>query len=171
MSPAAPPRTPGAVAAARLLRARRVLALATLGADGPSISMAPFAWLGGDDACLVIHVSHLAAHTRNLLADPRCAALVTASPDDPQVSPLALERLSIDAHAQFPPRDGPRWPAAAQAYRDRIADSAPLFEFGDFHIALLRPLKARMVSGFAQAHSFHGSLLAAAMAAGPTGDG
>ena len=53
-----------------LLATQRVAALGTLGDDGvPFVSMVPFAVepLG---ATLVIHVSALAAHTRNLQVSP-----------------------------------------------------------------------------------------------------
>ncbi len=49
-----------------LLNAQRVGALGTLGDDGaPYVSMVPFA-IDQHHRCLVIHVSALAAHTRNL---------------------------------------------------------------------------------------------------------
>ena len=54
-----------------LLRGHRIAALGTLGEDGqPFVSMVPFA-VEPVSASLVIHVSGLAAHTRNLQTTPR----------------------------------------------------------------------------------------------------
>ena len=59
-----------------LLATQRVAALGTLGDDGlPFVSMVPFA-LESRSAGLVIHVSGLAAHTRNLQAAPQVSLLV-----------------------------------------------------------------------------------------------
>jgi hypothetical protein len=59
-----------------LLQTQRVAALGTLCEDGtPLVSMVPFAIEPGG-ACLVIHVSGLAAHTHNLQAAPAVSVMV-----------------------------------------------------------------------------------------------
>ena len=64
------------IALRTLLQTQRVAALATLDADGyPFVSMVPFAVEPGS-AQLVIHVSGLAAHTRNLQTTSRVSLLV-----------------------------------------------------------------------------------------------
>ncbi|MGA8392877.1 MAG: pyridoxamine 5'-phosphate oxidase family protein, partial [Burkholderiaceae bacterium] len=61
-----------------LITGRRVAALGTVDASDPAqtfVSMVPYAvWPGGP--AMVVHVSALAAHTRNLQAQPRASLLV-----------------------------------------------------------------------------------------------
>ena len=135
-----------------LLNTRRVAALGTLDARDPGlpfVSMVPFARLGAE-ACLVIHVSGLAAHTRNLLAHPQVSLLVTAAEADGE--PVhALPRVTFDAVAQLPERDSPAWTAARAAYLTRFPEAALMTELGDFMFVLLRPTGARQVAGFGAA--------------------
>ena len=63
------------VSLASLVRSRTVAALGTLHAGAPFVSMVPFAVLPEGDA-FVIHVSRLAAHTRDMIDDPRVSLLV-----------------------------------------------------------------------------------------------
>jgi putative heme iron utilization protein len=79
-----------------LLVAHRVAALGTLGDDGlPFVSMVPFA-VDPDSACIIIHVSGLAPHTRNLQKSPRVSLLV-----------MQAEVAGEPVHAL--PRPAPRW--------------------------------------------------------------
>src|SRR4051794_13388898 len=55
-------------ALARLLQTREIGALGTLHDGEPFVSMVPFAVL--PDAGFVIHVSRLAAHTKDMLVNP-----------------------------------------------------------------------------------------------------
>ena len=59
-----------------LLHTQRVAALGTLGDNGaPQVSMVPYA-IAPSCGCLVLHVSGLAAHTRNLQKAPAVSLLV-----------------------------------------------------------------------------------------------
>jgi heme iron utilization protein len=144
-----------------LLNTRRVAALGTLDAHDPTqpfVSMVPFARLGAE-ACLVIHVSALAAHTRNLLAHPQVSLLVMAGEADAE--PVhALPRVTFDAVAQLPARDSPAWAAARSAYLARFPEAEPMTELGDFMFVLLRPTTARQVAGFGAARSVDATELA-----------
>lgn len=57
-----------------LLAKQWAAALATLHGDKPAVSMVPFALL--PDGGFVIHVSRLASHTNDMLANPSVALLV-----------------------------------------------------------------------------------------------
>jgi putative heme iron utilization protein len=137
-----------------LLNTRRVAALGTLDARNPAqpfVSMVPFARLGAE-SCLVIHVSALAAHTRNLRAYPQVSLLVMAA--DADAEPVhALPRVTFDAVAELPERDSPGWNAARSAYLARFPEAEPMTELGDFSFVLLRPTSARQVAGFGAARS------------------
>jgi heme iron utilization protein len=137
-----------------LLNTRRVAALGTLDAQDsgqPCVSMVPFALLG-DESSLVIHVSALAAHTRNLLTHSQVSLLVTAA--DADAEPVhALQRVTFNAVAQFPEQGSPVWIAARGAYLARFAEAEPMTRLGDFRFVLLRPTSARQVAGFGAARS------------------
>lgn len=132
-----------------LLDAQSVAALGTLHDGAPYVSMTPYALLPGGHG-FVIHVSSLAAHTKDMLADPRVSLLVMAVPT-PDVAPQALARITIEGEAVRIPEEAPVHVAAKRAYLARFPSSAQTFELGDFSLFAIRPLSARFVGGFAQA--------------------
>ena len=141
----------------RLLRSlmfdTRVAALGTLQGGDPAVSMVPFAArVTAEGTQLVVHVSGLAAHTRNMAAHPAVSLLLMA-PDDPALMPQALPRLTLQGQAQtLHPGDPGR--AQAQAlYLARFPDAADLFEFADFQLVQITVTEARLVAGFARAHT------------------
>ena len=135
-----------------LLQARRVAALGTLCADGAAlVSMVPFA-IEPQRPCLVIHVSELAAHTRNLQATPRVSLLVMQS-EVPGEPVHALPRVTFDAVAQLPQRDSPLWLACRTAYLARFPEAEPMTQLGDFNFVAIEARGARQVAGFGSARS------------------
>lgn len=147
----------------RLLDEQTVASLATLHKGEPAVSMVPFV-LHGD--ALLIHVSALATHTRDLQAHPRVGLLVVAEAQH-GVPPQARPRLALQCDATLLPREGESYEAAKAAYLARFADAAITFELADFSIAVLRPVAVRLVAGFARAHSLVGEPLARWLAARP----
>jgi hypothetical protein len=147
----------------RLLDSQPVAALGTLHRDEPAVSMVPFVLrpAAGD---LLIHVSGLATHTRDLHEHPRASLMVMAAPS-PDVMPQALPRVTLQCDAVPLPRDGAddaaRYAAARADYLARFPDAAMMFELGDFVLVALRPRSARLVAGFGRAHGLVGDGLAA----------
>lgn len=137
-----------------LLRMRRTASLATLHAGGPAVSLVPWAALG-DGSALVVHVSRLAAHTQDMLADARVAVLIAAAEDSAPMS-QAVARLSIIARAEPVEPGSEIAEACAAAYFGRFPDAAPMAGFGDFGFFALRPERGRWVGGFADAHTLDG---------------
>src|SRR5262249_22613648 len=130
---------------------QRIASLGTLH-DGESyVSMVPFAMLA-DGPDFVIHVSALAAHTKDMLANPKVSLMVIA-PENAEVSPQATARLTIQGDAAPLDAADARHEKAKRAYLDRFPQSAQTFELGDFSIFLVRPRQLRFVGGFAQAKS------------------
>ena len=148
-----------------LLTGRRVAALGTLDADNPAlpfVSMVPYA-VWPDGPALVVHLSGLAAHTRNLEAHPRASLLVMAA--EAEAEPVhALARVTLDVVAETPPRDGDDWLAAGSAYLARFPEAIPMTALGDFRFVLLRPVGARQVAGFGAARTVDGAELARVLA-------
>jgi putative heme iron utilization protein len=135
----------------RLLAGRSVAALGTLHAGAPYVSMVPFALLE-DASAFVIHVSRLAAHTNDMLADPRVSLLVMEA-EQPGVSPQALPRATVLGRALELTADSADHARARNVYLKRFPSSAPMFELGDFSLFTITPDTVRWVAGFGQALS------------------
>ena len=134
-----------------LLRERSVAALGTLHAGAPYVSMVPYA-IAPDGSALLIHVSGLASHTKDMRADARVSLLVMQETGG-EASALALMRASIQGTAQEIAAAAPELPAFRAAYLARFPDAAPLFGFADFSLFVIRPESVRFVAGFGEAHS------------------
>lgn len=146
-----------------LLLDRAVGSLATLHEGRPFASMVPFAaTMIGGRLRLVLHVSGLAAHTRDMRSNPDVCLMIMA-PESPAVPAQALPRVSISGRAVFLKAEDPEYAALAAAYVGRFPDAAPLFEFADFSIVAIEPESARLVAGFARAVTLSADTLTAAV--------
>lgn len=152
LNPAASAMDPAQAQSLRgLLETQRVASLGTLHDDGPHVSMVPFALLSGG-AGFVIHVSQLAAHTKDMLGDARVSLLVIAPPS-PEIAPQAMARVTIQGHAVQCTEAAAVHAEAKQAYLSRFPESAPMFDFSDFSLFVIAPRSIRFVGGFAQART------------------
>ncbi|MGE5098291.1 MAG: HugZ family protein [Betaproteobacteria bacterium] len=133
-----------------LLREQRIAALGTLHAGEPYVSMVPFALLPGGR--FVVHVSALAAHTKDMLEHAQVSLLVVASPQE-DVPTQGMARVTIQGEATQIAHDDPEHAAAKSAYLARFPESEPMFGFGDFSLFAIEPRMVRFVGGFAQAKS------------------
>lgn len=135
-----------------LLHAQRVAALGTLDEHGaPFVSMVPYA-IVPEFACLAIHVSALAAHTRHLQARPPVSLLVMQAEVAGQ--PVhALPRVSLQGRAQQPDADSRLGQAARAAYLARFPEAEPMTRLGDFRFVAIEVELARQVAGFGAARS------------------
>ena len=141
----------------QLLRERSVAALGTLHAGAPYVSMVPYA-IAPDGSGLLIHVSRLASHTRDMRADARVSLLVMQELEG-GTSALALPRASIQGRALELAADAPDLSAFRAAYLERFPDAEQLFGFADFSLFTIQPESVRFVAGFAEAHSCSGVTL------------
>lgn len=136
---------PGLAEVRALLEAESVGLLSTTSVHRPGYpygSLTPFA-LSARGAPLLL-LSGLAAHTKNLLADPRACLFVgdrSAAED-----PLAGARASLLGRAA---RLGPADEAEGRArYVARHPKAAAYFELRDFALWELAVEEARLISGF-----------------------
>ncbi len=137
-----------AFAARCLLRAARAGTLATTDEGQPQASLVTPAV--APDGAILLLLSSLAAHTRHLAADPRCALLVAGKPENenPQTAP----RVTVTGVAvRSDDADLRRFWVRHHPYAALYAD------FSDFALWRLVPQAGAWVGGFARA-----SLLAAA---------
>ena len=130
-----------------MLRASRGGSLGTLGVGGlPTVTLVTPAT--APDLSVLLLLSGLSEHRRNLGEDPRCGLMVTGAPvsDNPQTAP----RLSLSGRAfQVPGTEDAagrrRW-LAAHPYAEAYAG------FADFALWRLVPERAQFIGGFAAAH-------------------
>ena len=141
------PETPELIDTARRLWAgafRGVLSTHSASHPGyPFGSVAPYCL--DQDGLPLLLLSHLAQHSRNLVADPRCGLLLTESgADDVQQQ----ARLSVIADCE-PLAAEQR--AAAERYFRCFPQTRPYFEQLNFRFFRLRPRTLHLNAGFASA--------------------
>jgi putative heme iron utilization protein len=133
----------------RLILGERWGAIATLDGGAPLASMVAYAPEPALDSVLLF-LSRLSRHTRNLLEDPR-ASLAISRPDSGQGDPQLLPRVTLTGTVEDIGREAGAWGPAAGTYLARFPDAAPRFALADFHLLRLRPVRVRYVGGFATA--------------------
>jgi putative heme iron utilization protein len=147
-----------------LIGGQRQAALGTLADGAPFVSMVLYAVERRADAgpAFLIHISRLAAHTRQLLDDPR-ASLMVMQPDVGEGDPQALPRVTFQVTAGVIHADSSGFGVAREAYLARLPQQAYLFGFPDFTLVRLAPVDARYVGGFARAFSLDSAQVAEAL--------
>jgi heme iron utilization protein len=151
---------------ASLLHGQRTAALATLDDDGaPQVSMVPFAVVPAR-ACLVIHVSGLAAHTHHLQARPGISLLVM-QPERPGEPVHALPRVTLTGQAMLPEIHSPIWLACRTAYLARFPEAEPMTKLGDFRFVAIALRRGRHIAGFGAARDVGEEELTQALVRGP----
>jgi putative heme iron utilization protein len=145
----------------QLLHGRMIAALGTLHQGAPFVSMVPFAV--ARDGSLILHVSRLAAHTRDMLNNSEVSLLIAESESSGKM-PQALARVTFQGRAQMLERDSQKHIDAREVYLSRFPDAASLFEFSDFNIFIIKPVSARVIAGFGQAVTITGEDLTTSLA-------
>lgn len=156
------------IALRNLLQSQRVGALGTIGEDGaPYVSMVPYA-MAPSHGCLVIHVSGLAAHTRNLQANPHVSVLVMQS-EVPGEPVHALPRVTLAGAAKVLSPSSRAWKKSRAAYLARFPEAEPMTQLADFMFVAVEVSSARHVAGFGTARSIDDEEIKRAL--GPQGYG
>ena len=133
-------------AARQMLRAYRYGALCTLSKKfngHPFGSIVPY--LVDHDGSLLILISTLAEHTRNILHDPR-VSLVTHSQDKPHIQ--SQGRITVVGKAQTVPDKL----QAGKRYLRYFPEAQDLFAMGDFSFYRIVPQTLRYIGGFGKIH-------------------
>jgi heme oxygenase (biliverdin-IX-beta and delta-forming) len=147
-----------------LLSTRQVAALGTIHEGAPYVSAVPFAFLE-DGSAFLVHVSELAAHTHDMLAEPRVSLLLMA-PESAETLPQSLPRLTVLGRANRIEEDAPLHARAKARYLERFPDSEQMFGFADFSLFAIVPESLRWIGGFAGAQSLGPEALAEAAQSG-----
>ncbi len=146
MIPDNTPPIDSACAARLLLRAHRYGALSTLSRkfDGhPFGSITPY--LTDHDGSLLILISDLAEHTKNIKADPR-VSLITHNQEDTHIQ--AQGRVTVvGTAAHIADRDG-----AGKRYLRYFPEARTYFAMHDFQFYRIVPQAIRYIGGFGDIH-------------------
>jgi len=137
-----------------LLEEEKYGVLATMSHQYPGFpfgSLCPFA--AEPDGNLLILVSSLAEHAKNLRSDPKASLYIpqTKSVDDPQ----NVGRVCILASASIVERD--QWESAAKTYLARFPTATTQLSLGDFYFLRLVPEHLRRINGFGSMFWMHQS--------------
>ena len=145
---------------AKLIRGQRVAALGTLRQGAPLVSMVLYL-PSPDFSALYLHVSRLAWHTQDMLADGRVSLSIveTDEPANPASDPQRLARLSVRGEATLVPEDAPVHGELRAAWLARFPDSAISFGLADFAFFRISPRDARFVAGFGSIHNLSAAAL------------
>jgi putative heme iron utilization protein len=142
-----------------LINSHRVAALGTLDENGlPFVSMVPFA-VDPVTGHVVIHVSGLASHTRNLVQQPKVSLLVMQA-EVPDAPVHALPRVTLEGTATTPQPDSVQWLSVKEAYLARFPEAQPMTQLGDFRFVTIAVTGARQVAGFGAARSLQADEIA-----------
>lgn len=107
---------------------------------------------------LYLHLSQLAAHSRNLQNRPD-ASLAISEMDTGEGDPQQLARATLYGRVTPLQGDEADYVPARQRYLQRLPTATPLFDFADFRLFRFAINEARFVGGFAQAHSYTAAVL------------
>ncbi len=140
-STAAPP--PAAWQARRLLRAARAGTLATTAEGQPFAALVTPAC--APDLSVLLLLSDLSEHTRQLRRDPRCALLVTGMPES--ANPQTAPRVTVTGLVEPEPD-----PALKARWLVLHPYAALYAGFADFTLWRVSPQAGMLVGGFARAH-------------------
>jgi heme iron utilization protein len=134
-----------------LIRSQRVAALGTLRNDGPFVSMVAYA-AEPDFGGMLLHLSRLAAHTRQLLASPQSSLLI-CEPDDGRDDVQTLARITLVGVAAPIPAPSAGYATARACYLACLPAATPLFDFPDFALFRFVPSEARYIGSFARIYT------------------
>lgn len=148
---------------ARLVRGQRTAALGTLRQGAPLVSMVLYL-PAPDFSAFHVHVSRLAWHTQDMLADPRVSLSIAAA-DDGRGNPQLLERVSVRGESVQLPNGTPEHADLKARWLGRFPDSAINFDLADFAFFRIVPHDARFVAGFGRIHNLSAQALAEAASA------
>jgi len=120
--------------------------LGTLRGGIPNVSLVLFA-AAPDFISYYLHLSRLAQHTQDLLADPR-AGLMISEPDTHQKDPQTLARISLLGDVELLAADVNGFSSARDAYLLKFPQARPNFMLGDFALYKFQVRSARFVANF-----------------------
>jgi putative heme iron utilization protein len=134
--------------AKQLFLSQKMATLATSMEGHPYASLVTYAPTP-DEKGLLLLLSRLAVHTKNILQDARVSVLIV-EPGDAARDPQTLARVCLIGTLQMIARADAEYSSLAETFRAKVS-SEHLFALADFELFRLSLKEARYVGGFARA--------------------
>lgn len=135
----------------QLIRTQKIASLGTLEQGQPMVSMVLYG-VSADFSRYYLHISQLAAHTRNIMEHPQ-VSLMLCEVVRSKVNPQTLARLSIMGKASLLSPMSTEYEMAKEQYLDKYPFAKMNFQLGDFALYGIGLETARYVAGFGKAFS------------------
>ena len=133
----------------QLIQTQKIASLGTSVQGQPLISMVLYG-ASDDFATYHIHISQLAKHTQNIMANPRVSLMICESVRA-NINPQTLARLSIIGKASLLSPMSAEYASAKEQYLEKYSFAKMNFQLGDFALYEIKLERARYVAGFGKA--------------------
>lgn len=135
----------------------KTIVMSTLSENGhPHCSYTPFCLDGNS---LLIYISELAEHTRNIFSNPSLSVMLIADEADTKQM-FARTRLTLTCEAKAIARDTEDYDKLLEQFQSKHGKTVELLRsLPDFHLVRLTPRSGRIVLGFGQAYQLAGDQL------------
>lgn len=134
------------------LQAHRQAVLAVSAGEEPFTAMVGYAWDGAHGGVL-IHLSNLAAHKKQLRENPRCSLLI-AEADDNRAEVMSLARVTLQGHAKMLDKAGEDYAQAKALFLARMPSAEMMFGLPDFDLFRITLASGRYIAGFGRIMPF-----------------
>ena len=128
------------------LEKHRQAALAVSAGEEPFTAMVGYAWDAAHTGVL-IHLSNLAAHKKQLRENPRCSVLI-AEADDGRAEVMSLARVTLQGHAAVLDKASDDYTQAKALFLARMPSAEMMFGLPDFDLFRIAILSGRYIACF-----------------------
>lgn len=135
------------------LQKYRQATLAVSAENRPHTAMVSYVWEAATLHSALIHLSDLAPHKRQLIANPDCSLLI-AEPDDGRAEVMSLARVILQGHATVLDKTSAEYSAAKATFLARLPTAEVMFNLPDFDLFRIVPTGGRYIAGFGRAMVF-----------------
>lgn len=137
-----------------LLASQQTLLLSTASITGvPDLGYAPY--VRDESGCFYVFISELAAHTENLLNNPR-ASVMFVRPESEANNLFARERAIFDCLVKEIDLSDDCYSTQLTALQNKFGEIVGVLRsLSDFHLFALAPESGRYVAGFGQAYTIN----------------
>ena len=129
------------------IHTHRQATLAVCVNNEPFTAMVSYVTHGGG---LLIHLSNLSLHKKQLLANPACSLLI-AEPDDGRDEVMSLARVTLNGSAIKLDKQTQDYADAQAAFLAKLPTSEMMFALADFDLFRIVPTAGRFIAGFGRA--------------------
>ena len=137
----------------QLIQTQQIASLGTSVQGQPLVSMVLYG-VSVDFTMFHVHISQLAKHTQNIMANPRVSLMICESVRT-NINPQTLARLSIMGKASLLSPMNAEYASAKEQYLEKYPFAKMNFQLGDFSLYEIKLERARYVAGFGKAFNLN----------------